>query len=463
MTDLTLAISAIDHRFLEAHLFPGDGFEAAAILICGRAGETGERLCVRSVIAIPYDACSVRTPIRLNWPGAYLERAIDEADAISGTIILVHSHPGGCFDFSTIDDDSDRVAISCLRQGSDDETIAHGSAIMIPSGHMKARIYAEDETPRAIGKIWRIGSTINDVSSPNTRPVLPFSSEMTLQFNRISACVVGASGTGSPTIEMLTRMGFGKIVQVDFDKMELANLNRILNSSLSDAQLGTPKVEVLERAAKLHRPGVNIVSVLLAISEEAAIIAASGCDIIFCCVDTMEGRLYCDLIAEACLIPIIDMGVMIPTRESCDRVDIADVLARIDYVYPGGATLRNRGEITGEGLAAEAMRQTDPQTYAQQLKEGYIRGVAEEAPSVIALNMHAASLAVMEAVARFFPFRHEPNDLHDRIFSSLAARETDYELSDPPPDREANSIYGQGLKYPLLGIVVQPAKTQNTA
>lgn len=463
MTDLTLALSTIDHKALHAHLFPGDGLEAAAVLVCGRAGEASQRLCVSSVILIPHDACSVRTSVRLNWPSEYLERAIDKADTIGGSIILAHSHPGGFFDFSNIDDESDRVTIPCLKHGSADETIPHGSAIMVPDGSMKARLYTGYTAPDQVKKIWRLGRNIEEISNPEKTPILPFSSDMTVRAKELSACVIGASGTGSPTIEMLTRMGFGRVVQVDFDRMELRNLNRILNSTRNDALSGAFKVDVMERAARTHRPDINIVSIAKPISDEAAIIAASGCDIIFCCVDTMEGRLYCDLIAEACLIPLIDMGVMIPTRKGSDGAKVADVVARIDYVYPGGATLRDRGEITGEGLAAEDMRRADPEIYAQHLKEGYIRGVAEEAPSVIALNMHAASLAVMEAVARFFPYRHDANDSHDRIFISLASCETDYELSEPPQVRGVNSIFGQGLKYPFLGMVVHSGKKKDAA
>lgn len=463
MTELTLAISATDHSALHSHLFPGDGLEAAAILICGRAGKLGQRLCVSSVIPIPYESCRERTPVQLEWPGEYLDDAIEAADKIGGTIILTHSHPGGFFDFSNLDDNSDQISIPSLQFGSTDEGIPHGSAIMVPDGSMKARIYEEGFNCKAVSRIWRLGPDMEDISHQNAPAKLPFSSLMTTELGSMTACVVGASGTGSPTIEMLARMGFGRIVIVEFDKMERRNLNRILNSSLADAASGTLKVDVMERGARAHRPEIEIVRIATPISDEAAIIAASGADVLFCCVDTMEGRLYCDLIAEACLLPLIDIGVMIPTRKGEHEVEVADVIARIDYVYPGGATLRDRGEITGEGLREEELFRTDPETYARNLREGYIRGVAEEAPSVIALNMHASSLAVMDFIARLLPYRHDSNVTHDRIFLSLAARETDYELSDPPPSRGTISIYGQGLKYPLLGMIVGASKRRDAA
>lgn len=38
--------------------------------------------------------------------------------------------------------------------------------------------------------------------------------------------VVGVGGVGSVLCEMLTRCGIGKIIMYDYDKVELANMNR---------------------------------------------------------------------------------------------------------------------------------------------------------------------------------------------------------------------------------------------
>ena len=39
--------------------------------------------------------------------------------------------------------------------------------------------------------------------------------------------VVGVGGVGSVTAEMLTRCGVGKLILFDYDKVELANMNRL--------------------------------------------------------------------------------------------------------------------------------------------------------------------------------------------------------------------------------------------
>ena len=463
MTELTLAISSVHHQMLESHLFPGDGLEAAAILICGRAGRTFNRLSVSSALLVPYADCTLRTPVRLTWPGNYLDMAIDAADEISGSILLVHSHPGGMFAFSNLDDTSDHDTMPCLIYGCEDETIPHGSAIMVPGGAIKARLYDQNMSITPITGVQCIGPDIRDLSKPQISPILAFSSQMTDSLARKSACIVGISGTGSPTAEMLARMGIGKIVLIDFDIIEKRNLNRNLNSTIHDANAARLKTTMMSSAIKRYNPHIEVIEVATPISESEAIIAASGCDIIFSCVDTMEGRLYCDLIAEACVIPLIDMGVMIPTRNIDNAIEIADVCARIDYVWPGGPSLRDRGQITGEGLAAEDLRRTDPESYARQLAEGYIKGVVEEAPSVITLNMQAASAAVNEWIARLYAYRHQPNSKYDRFFMSLAGCEYEFEKSEPADTINPRNIIGHGLRKPLLGMVARPQHRKDAA
>ena len=45
--------------------------------------------------------------------------------------------------------------------------------------------------------------------------------------------VVGIGGVGSVAAEMLTRCGIGKLLLFDYDKVELANMNRCVRSNLT--------------------------------------------------------------------------------------------------------------------------------------------------------------------------------------------------------------------------------------
>ena len=126
------------------------------------------------------------------------------------------------------------------------------------------------------------------------------------------------------------------------------------------------------------------------LTREAAL-AASQSDVLFCCVDTLEARQIADLLAAAFLIPLFDVGVVIPARKGNEGVAITDVCGRIDYVQPGRSSLQDRGVYTPESLRAEYLQRAAPEAHRQEREAGYIKGLIEEAPAVITLNMRAAA------------------------------------------------------------------------
>ena len=130
---------------------------------------------------------------------------------------------------------------------------------------------------------------------------------------------------------------------------------------------------------------------------------------------------------------------------------ISNICGRMDYVQPLGATLLDRQVYTPALLAAENLRDTDPQAYKAQVAEGYMPGTREEAPSVITVNMHAGSAIVQEFIARVYPYRSEPNRRYARTEFDLA----DGEHSSTSEDEFSavrSPLYGQGLVAPLLGL-----------
>jgi len=191
----------------------------------------------------------------------------------------------------------------------------------------------------------------------------------------------------------------------------------------------------------------------VSIVTREAVLAASQCDVLFCCVDTLEGRQIADLICSAFLIPMFDVGVTIPTRTIQEGIGVAilDVCGRIDYVQPGRSTLKDRGVYSPESLRAEYLRAALPDAHRQELEAGYIKGLTEEAPSVITLNMRAASACVNEFIARAYPFRLESNSRYARTIFSLAACEEEY-TAEEEFTAAAYPILGRGAKEPLLGL-----------
>jgi len=453
MAERILAMAGVTHAMLKDHLF-SDGKEAAAILICAPSPGTRQRLVVRQVLLVPHEACPIRKPDAIVWPGAYIEDAIDIAEPEELVIILLHSHPGGWLQFSRTDNESDARVVPCLFEAFGN---CHGSAIMTPEGAIRARLYASDMTPQPVDLVTIAGDDINYWWNdrivngvPAGRP-LAFTGAMTEELSRLSAAVIGVSGTGSISAEQVARLGFCSVTLVDPDKIEKKNLNRILNSTLADAEQARPKVEMFSDAVTAHRGDGAAVSIADTLGTQKAIEAVGQCDVIFCCVDSKEGRQYADLIAAAFLIPLFDVGVTIPTFLDEGKVAIADVSGRIDYIQPGGSTLSDRAVYTQESLRAEYLLRTDPAAFQDELAAGYIKGIHEEAPSVITLNMRAASALVNEFIARAYPYRQEPNRKYARVAFSLAACDEDH-YSEDDFQRTESSLLGRGTAEPLLGL-----------
>lgn len=446
----TLALAADLHSRLQAHLFPGDGLEAAAIVLCAKAPAPRIRLLARDAILVPYAACARREPGYLTWPGSAIEDAIDRAEADDLALLLIHSHPGGFFAFSGADDESDQLTMPGLFQALGP---LHGTAVMVPGGQVLARTYGPDciATPLDLVTMadidlhyWWHGPLLK------RRPVA-FTGAMTSELGRLCACVVGVSGTGSVVAEQLARLGFGQVILIDFDRLETRNLNRILNATLADTAAEMLKVDATAVAVTTYRGPDVAVPVATSMATREGVLAASQADILFSCVDTLEARHIADLVAAAFLQPLIDMGVSIPTRRADAGMAIADVCGRIDYVYPGGASLQDRGVYDPASLRAEYLRRSAPGAHRDEVQAGYLKGLREEAPAVISLNMRAASAACLEFIARAYPFRHDGNAGFARTQFSIAAGEEET-FSDTAFRRSTHAILGRGAREPLLGL-----------
>ena len=282
--------------------------------------------------------------------------------------------------------------------------------------------------------------------------VMAFGDGMREELARRTACIVGVSGTGSIVAEQLVRLGIGRLILIDFDRVEMRNLNRILNSTLEHATARLHKVAMFAEAARAIRPGLDVEPMAETIMSRGAVLAAARSDVVFSCVDSVEGRMVVDLTCQAFCIPLIDMGVTITTRSlPGGSRTVSDAWTRVDYVQPGGSTLLSRGVWSGKALRDEYLARVAPDVHGGEVDEGYIKGVHAEAPSVISLNMKAASEAVLEYVARSFPFRHRPNAAFARSMVSLG----EMEWETFPEDSfvcDGSAPVGVGAAAPLLGL-----------
>lgn len=217
--------------------------------------------------------------------------------------------------------------------------------------------------------------------------------------------IVGASGTGSIVAEQLYRLGIKRLVLVDDDYVEERNLGRILNSTVDDALNKVNKTEMLKQAYHKIGLGTEVVAVPTVVAHPNAVHMLSQCDLIFGCLDSADGRMYTNRICTFYTIPYIDMGVKLKS----DNGVISEVSGAIRYIIPGEASLQSIGAYTNEQVESEALRRSDPEAYRERLNEKYIEGAQEGSPAVIPVNMHIASLAVLEMLNRIHEYRDTPN------------------------------------------------------
>lgn len=112
--------------------------------------------------------------------------------------------------------------------------------------------------------------------------------------------VVGVGGVGSVTAEMLTRCGIGKLLLFDYDKVELANMNRLF---FQPHQAGLSKVEAAEHTLRNINPDVlfevhnyNITTIenfqhFMDRISNGGLEEGKPVDLVLSCVDNFEARM----------------------------------------------------------------------------------------------------------------------------------------------------------------------------
>jgi proteasome lid subunit RPN8/RPN11 len=456
----TLTLTAAQHRDLQKHLFPGDNKEAVAILLCGRRnGDRRHRLTVRDVFVIPHDECVLREVDKVIWSPDYIVPHLEEATTKELSVIKVHSHPTGYPEFSKTDDEGDNRLLPMIK-GWVEHDIAHGSAVMLPDGTMFGRVIVNDDTMQPLECINVVGDDLRfwyqnsgDTKTPDfmASHAQAFDEGTIERLQKMSVAVVGCSGTGSPAIEQLMRLGVGELVLVDFDTVEERNVNRILNSTMEDARLKRPKVDVLADAIKKTGLGTKVIKLKTNLWDTEVVRAIGQCDVIFGCMDTVDGRYLLNSLATHYLIPYFDIGIRLDTyREGPKTGTIREVCGTVNYLQPGLSSLMSRGLFSMEAVRAAGLERKDPSAHQRQMNEGYIAGVTNHRPAVISVNMFASSLAVNEFLARLHPYREYPNEYFASVQFSLASMEL---IMDPEESicEILERRVGFGDTKPLLG------------
>jgi len=146
--------------------------------------------------------------------------------------------------------------------------------------------------------------------------------------------IVGAGGLGSPVAYALALAGVNTLGLVDYDTVEISNLNRQILHTTS--RIGIPKVESAAVFLKHINPGLSVILYNTSLSKENIFDIIADYDVVIVAVDNFPTRF---LLNDACFFvgkPMIDAGVIrfdgtartiLPHKSPCYRCTLAAIPA----------------------------------------------------------------------------------------------------------------------------------------
>ncbi|HCY43380.1 MAG TPA: thiamine biosynthesis protein ThiF [Prolixibacteraceae bacterium] len=410
---LQLRISGFHYEILKKHLLNVESIEAVAVALCGRFNSHEEEiLLVHDMTLIPHDEYYSTGPDILHWQTDRIHHYFERIGKSDLALLKIHSHPGGFDKFSETDDESDKEFFdSAFGWALNDSP--HASAVMLPDGKIFGRFYFHNLEHSPIDKILIAGDTIQHFSRLRDlikadfamRTIQAFGEKTFECLNKLSVGVVGCSGTGSPVIEQLVRLGVKRLILIDPDIVETKNLNRIINSTVDDVESKKPKVLAIADAVKRIGLGTKVDSRQVNIYDDVdALKALIQCEVVFGCMDSVDGRHLLNQLCSFYLIPYFDLGVKL---EADGLGGIKQICGSVHYLQPCMSSLLTRGVYTIEDLRASSQYRKNPEEFENLKKNSYIKNVNVNSPAVISVNMQVASHAINEFLNRIHPYRSD--------------------------------------------------------
>ena len=136
------------------------------------------------------------------------------------------------------------------------------------------------------------------------REELLIGKENLLKLHNAKVVIYGIGGVGSFVCEALARAGIGKFLLIDFDKIDITNLNRQIHATYKT--IGKYKVDAMKERIMEINPDAQVSTIKEILKEEnEEEFIDSSCDYIIDAVDTVSTKIKLILKADKEKIPII--------------------------------------------------------------------------------------------------------------------------------------------------------------
>lgn len=457
--DYSFSLTQEQHEALYKHLSTDDQRPKVAIVFCGQAnGQSRFKFLAKHIVYLHQNDPAIRCPQSIiDWVDHPLTRWLATAIEEKYIAVKISFHSDGFASFTALDDEIDHELLPWLSMASGNISPT-ASLVMLPDGQMFGRtLYAPPRQLTHMTSICVVGDDLkfwyNDPGAIKQDFTAShgqiFGKGTTERLQKLSIAIVGCSGTGSPLAEQLARLGVKRLTLIDDDIIEERNLNRIYGSKRSNAVSAEKKVHVIKEHIENFGLETEITAIPSSLWSSSAIKAVAEADIVFGCMDTIDGRFLLNKLCSYYLIPYFDIGIRLDA--SPHDGTIREVCGTIHYLQPHKSSLLSRGLFSLEDVRVSGLKRIDPDAYQLEVEEGYIRGVVEDRPAVISINTLGASLALNEMLSRLHPYREQTNDQYAQIIFSLASMEF---LTEPEeiPCLLFSELAGTGDTTPLLNM-----------
>lgn len=119
--------------------------------------------------------------------------------------------------------------------------------------------------------------------------------------------VVGAGALGNEVLKNLALLGIGQVYLIDFDTVQDSNLTRSV--LFRGHHRGMPKAKVAAAAAMEMNPDCNVTAIDGDVLTEIGLGMVRDVDLVICCVDNREARLWINRMCWKVKTPWIDGGI----------------------------------------------------------------------------------------------------------------------------------------------------------
>lgn len=362
--------------------------EACAILFLSESRlPTGDsRFLVTDVLLPESDDYTSQGEFHAELTPSFVAAVTKKARLQGKSVGFVHTHPGATAElsFSSVDDRGEELLVTYLARRDPER---RHIAMVVDAANCRARILgtSQDVQISSIGeklKITQFSAFTVSAEEAYDRQIRAFGIDGQRALSDLKVGIVGLGGTGSVVAQQLAYLGVQDFLLIDHDAVDRSNLNRLVGASENDE--GNYKVDVAARNIRTINSSSSCTAVKGNIVYESTARQLLDRDILFCCTDSHGSRAILNQMAYQYLLPCIDMGVVIVTRNG----GVSHIAGRVQMLSPGFGCL-----VCSNLLDYNAIRH-DLMTPQERKADPYFLGERVAQPAVVSLNSTVASLAI---------------------------------------------------------------------